>query len=162
METKAAIIISADKNVGFVCMDIDDLLIQYDKINVQQHFGKIDVDEGTYLAFILNFIISAGASIPHKLSSILKPSNFIWPEKEAAIRVLCLMPKFLKMNTISRSDLPSLKSQGIKSALKDPIHTLQKSLDKIYDHLLNELECVFTRRFNILSPSVSGTDKAIL
>ena len=41
------IIISADKNVGFVCMDFDDFLVKYDKINVQQHFRKIDVDEGT-------------------------------------------------------------------------------------------------------------------
>ena len=62
---------------------------------------------------------------------------------------------------ISRSDLPSLKSRGIKSALKDPIRMLQKSLDKVYNHLLNELNCAFTCRFNILSPSVSGVDEAI-
>ena len=159
--TNGQIIVSADKNLGFVCMDIDDLLHQYIKINEQQHFGKMDIDEETYLTFILNFIKSAGSSIPHELSLILKPSDFVWQEKEAAIGVLRLMPKILKMNTISRSGLPSLKSRGIKSALKDPIRMLQKSLDKIYSHLLNELECAFTRRFNILSPSVSGVDEAI-
>ena len=69
------------------------------------------------------------------------------------------MPKNFKMNTISRSGLPFLKSRRIKSAMKDPIRTLQKSLDKIYNHLLNELECVFVRRFNILSSSVSSATK---
>ena len=77
-------------------MGIDDLLAQYDKISVQQHFGKIDVDEGTYLTFILKFINSAGASIPHELSSILKPSDFVWSDTEAAIGVRRLMPKFKK------------------------------------------------------------------
>ena len=107
----------------------------------------------------VKFINSAGASIPHELSSILKPSDFVWPDTEAAIGVLRLMPKILKMNTISRSGLPFLKSRRIKSAMKDPIRTLQKYLDKIYNHLLNELECVFVRRFNILSSSVSSATK---
>ena len=35
------IIIEADKNVGYVCMYTTDLLDQYSKINVQQHFGEL-------------------------------------------------------------------------------------------------------------------------
>ena len=54
-----------------------------------------------------------------------------------------------------------LKSRGIKSALNDPIYTIQKAIDKIYNHLLNEIECAFVRRFNILSPSVNGVDEAV-
>ena len=34
------ILVAADKNVGYVCMDKSDLLAQYDKINEKQHFGK--------------------------------------------------------------------------------------------------------------------------
>ena len=71
------------------------------------------------------------------------------------------MPKVLKLKTISRLNLPLLKSRGIKSALNDPIKTIQKALDKIYNHLLHDMESVFVKRFNLLSPSVNGIDEAI-
>ena len=36
---------TADKNVGYVCVDKSDLLAQYDKINDKQHFGKTQITE---------------------------------------------------------------------------------------------------------------------
>ncbi len=35
------ILIEGDKNIGYVCMFLQDLLQQYEKINFQQHFWKI-------------------------------------------------------------------------------------------------------------------------
>ena len=70
------------------------------------------------------------------------------------------MPKILKLKTISRSNLPFSTSRGIKSALRDPIKVVQKTLDKIYSHLLNYIEQSFTSKFNLLSPSVNGIDEA--
>ena len=71
------------------------------------------------------------------------------------------MPKILKLKKISRSNLPFSTSRGIKSALRDPIKVVQKTLDKIYSHLLNYIEQSFTSKFNLLSPSVNGIDEAI-
>ena len=82
------IILAADKNIGFVCMDTVDVLHQYVLINEQQHFGKVTFDEPTYIDFILNFINSARFSIPHELSSILKPSDFSWSSNISTIGVL--------------------------------------------------------------------------
>ena len=46
------IVIAADKNVGFVCMDTVDYLSQYEKINVQQHFGQVNISEKSYIEYI--------------------------------------------------------------------------------------------------------------
>ena len=43
------ILIAADKNVGYVCIDKEDLLKQYDDINKKQHFGKVKIKEEWYL-----------------------------------------------------------------------------------------------------------------
>ena len=61
---------------------------QYELINNQQHFGKVTFVEPTYIDFILKFIKSASFSIPHKLSSILKPSDFAWASNISSIGVL--------------------------------------------------------------------------
>ena len=45
--------------------------------------------------------------------------------------------------------------------MNDPIKTVQKTLDKIYSHLLHFVELAFANRFNMLSPSVNGIDEAI-
>ena len=37
---KNIILIDGDKNVGYVCMFVKDLLEQYEKINLQQHLEK--------------------------------------------------------------------------------------------------------------------------
>ena len=42
------IIVAADKNIGFVCMYVDNILEHYSKINKQQHFGKVDISETDY------------------------------------------------------------------------------------------------------------------
>ena len=50
------ILIEGDKNIGYVCMYVQDLLQQYEKINHQQHFGKVDLDKigilGIYLILL--------------------------------------------------------------------------------------------------------------
>ena len=70
------IILAADKNIGFVCLDVVDMLCQYELINVQQHFCKVTFDEPTYIDFILKFITSASFSIPHKLSLLASSSRY--------------------------------------------------------------------------------------
>ena len=42
---KSQIIVASDKNLGYVCLDKDDLLSQYLKINEKQHFGKAYISE---------------------------------------------------------------------------------------------------------------------
>ena len=49
------IILEGDKNIGYVRMYLSDLLKQYEKINIQQHFGKTTRDKKkNILTFILN------------------------------------------------------------------------------------------------------------
>ena len=43
------ILIAADKNIGYVCMDKDDLLTQYKEINEKQHFGQVNIREEWYI-----------------------------------------------------------------------------------------------------------------
>ena len=155
------IIVAADKNIGFVCMDVDNLLEQYSKINKQQHFGKVDISETDYLLNITSFLQQASNNIPHELSLLIKPSDFVWNNQTSSIGVLRLMPKILKLKTVNRTNISSLTSRGIKSAMNDPIKTVQKTLDKLFSHLLHFIELKFTNRFNILSPSVNGMDEAI-
>ena len=93
---------------------------------------------------------------------IVKSSDFSWKHSVSSIGVLRLMPKILKLKKVHRSELSFLTSRGIKSAMNDPIKTVQKALNKIYSHLLHFVECAFANRFNILLPSVNGIDEAIL
>ena len=43
------ILIAADKNMGYMCIDTTDLLEQYEDINRKQHFGKVIMKEDRYL-----------------------------------------------------------------------------------------------------------------
>ena len=43
------ILIAADKNMGYMCIDTTDLLEQYEDINRKQHFGKVIMKEDWYL-----------------------------------------------------------------------------------------------------------------
>ena len=142
-------------------MDIDDYLSQYEKINLEQHFGQVNISESCYIEYILRFLTQAATHIPHELSLLVKPLHFTLTKHPASIGVLPLMPKILKMKSISRSHFPNLTSRGIKSALHDPIKVVKKTLDKIYSHLIYFFEKTFISRFNLLSPSVNGIDEAI-
>ena len=43
------IIVAADKNLGYVCLDKTDLNKQYSLMNEKQHFGKSAIEESWYL-----------------------------------------------------------------------------------------------------------------
>ena len=139
------ILIEGDKNVGYVCMFIEDLKKQYNKINEQQHFGKVEIKEDWYIRNILDFIKQAELNLPTELSKIITKSNFKWEEKRPEIGVLRLQPKILKLKEINYANVSSLTSRGIKSSMKDPIKVVQQILDK----------------YSKWSPSVCGIDEAI-
>ena len=121
-----------------------------------------NISENCYINYILNFFTQTSTHIPHELSLQVKMSDFTWTKHPASNRVLRLMPKILKMKTISRSNLPILTSRGIKSALYDPDKAVQKTLDKIYGHLLHYVKQSFTSKFNLMSPSVNRIDEVIM
>ena len=155
------IIVEADKNVGYVCLYKTDLLDQYTKINIQQHFGAVNITETWYLANIMNFINDAKVNLPKELSKIILNKDFIWNEQTSEIGVLRLQPKVLKLNAINYQNIKNLTSRGIKSSMKDLIKIIQKVLDKIFNHLLFHIEETFQSQFGMLSPSVTGVNEAI-
>ena len=71
-------------------MFIEDLKKQYNKINEQQHFGKVKIKEDWYIRNILDFIKQAELNLPTELSKIITKSNFKWEEKRPEIGVLRL------------------------------------------------------------------------
>ena len=154
------IIVEADKNVGYVCLYKTDLLDQYTKINIQQHFGAVNITEEWYLVNIVKFIKDAEKNLPMELSKIVLKKDFIWNET-SEIGVLRLQPKVLKLKAINYENVINLTSRGIKSSMKDPIKVIQKILDKIFNHLLFHIEETFNSRFGLLSPSVTGVNEAM-
>ena len=142
-------------------MFVKDLLEQYEKINLQQHFGKVDLNKSWYIKNILDFLKQAELNLPNELSKIITKSNFIWEVKNPEIGVLRLQPKVLKLKEVSFSNISKLTSRGIKSSKKDPIKIVQKILDKIFNHLLFYVENEFNVKFSKWSPSVGGIDEAI-
>ena len=155
------IIIEADKNVGYVRMYTTDLLDQYSKINVQQHFGRVDLIESWYIDNIRKFIIDAKIHLPTELSKIIVKQDFIWDKQCSEIGVLRLQPKVLKLKAVNFENVEHLTSRGIKSSMKDPIKVIQKILDKIFNHLLFHIEENFNLQFGCISPSVTGVKEAI-
>ena len=155
------ILIEGDKNVGYVCMFIADLKKQYEKINFQQHFGKVNIDEDWYISNILDFIKQAELNLPTELSKIIIKSNFKWVDQRPEIGVLRLQPKILKLKEINHANVVNLTSRGIKSSMKDPIKIIQKILDKLFNHLLYYVENEFNLKYSKWSPSVCGIDEAI-
>ena len=155
------ILVAADKNVGYVCMDKSDLLEQYVKINEKQHFGKTDISEDWYIKNIMSYLKQASENIPDELANIISQGDFKWTEHKPEIGTLRLMPKILKLKVISKENVKNLNSRGIKSSMRDPLKMIQKTLDKIYSHLLYFIETEFWRLHGKLSPSVTGIDEAI-
>ena len=155
------ILIAADKNVGYVCIDKEDLLKQYDDINKKQHFGKVKIKEEWYLENMEIFLKNAANNIPFELTEIIKECDFIWREKTQEIGTLRLMPKILKLKIVAKSNISNLTCRGIKSSMLDPVKLIQKILDKVYSHLLFYIENEFIRLYGKLSPSVTGIDEAI-
>ena len=155
------ILVAADKNVGYVCMDKTDLLEQYDKINIKQHFGKAQITEDWYLRNITQYLQQASENIPDELANIISCTDFKWTDKKSEIGTLRLMPKILKLKVISKENVKNLNCRGIKSSMHDPLKIMQKALDKIYSHLLYFIENEFWRLYGRLSPSVTGIDEAI-
>ena len=155
------IVVAADKNVGYVCMDKTDLLTQYDKINAKQHFGKAKITEDWYLENIKQYLQQASENIPDELANIVSCTDFKWTGKKSEIGTLRLMPKILKLKRISKENVEDLNCRGIKSSMHDPLKIVQKALDKIYSHLLYFIENEFWRRYGRLSPSVTGIEEAI-
>ena len=134
------IILEGDKNIGYVCLQTTELLNQYVKINLQQHFGKTSISDSWYITNILNFIRDAKSNLPTELSNIIYPSDFVSIIVKPEIGVLRLQPKVLKLNPISYENIEKLTSRGIKSSLRDLIKVIQKILDKIFNHLLYFIE----------------------
>ncbi len=135
-------------------MYLSDLLKQYEKINIQQHFGKTTIDEMWYIESIITFIKNAFENLPNELSAIIKKSDFNIKIKNPEIGVLRLQPKILKLKQIDHSNVEKLTSRGIKSSMNDPIKVIQKILEKIFSHLLFYIEQEFHNKFSTWSPSV--------
>ena len=70
------IIVAGDKNIGYVCLDKEDLLSQYLKINEKQHFGKAIITETWYIKNILEFLKEASQNSPIELENIVKKNGF--------------------------------------------------------------------------------------
>ena len=99
------ITVEEDKNVGYVCLYKTDLLDQYTKINIQQHFGAVNITENWYLGNIMNFINDAKVNLPKELSKIVLNKDFIWNEQTSEIGVLRLQPKVLKLKAINYQNI---------------------------------------------------------
>ena len=65
------IFLEGDKNIGFVCMTNADLLDQYTKINKEQCFEQVQLNESEYLADISQYIHKAHQFLPSELSNII-------------------------------------------------------------------------------------------
>ncbi len=85
------------RNVGYVCMDVEDLFNQYREINQKQHFCKSKIKIEWYIKNIGFFTKDAKRNIPLELTEIIKQKDFIWEGKTQEIGTLRLMPKILKM-----------------------------------------------------------------
>ena len=70
---------------------------QYTKINVQQHFGALNIMEEWYLAQIKELIKDAEANQPTKIGKIVLNTDFIWNELTSEIGVFRLQPKVVKL-----------------------------------------------------------------
>ena len=114
------IIVEADKNLGYVCLTTQDLLKQYELINLKQHFGKINIKETWYINMICKFIKKAAQFIPTQLSKVIPLTCLSWPKGSGEIGVLRLMPKILKMKVVNGSNLSELTSRGIKCSMNNP------------------------------------------
>ena len=57
------IFLEGDKNVGFVCLNTKDLLVQYEKINKEQCFQKANIEEADYIENIQTYILHDAARI---------------------------------------------------------------------------------------------------
>ena len=67
------VMLAGDKNIGYVCLDKEDLLDQYLKINNKQHFGETNIKKPWYINNILCFLKDAAKNIPsYELSDIVK------------------------------------------------------------------------------------------
>ena len=67
------IIVEADKNLGYVCLTTQDLLKQYELINLKQHFGKINIKETWYINMICKFIKKASPVHPFSTQQSYSP-----------------------------------------------------------------------------------------
>ena len=147
--------------MGYICMKTTDLLLQYKIINMQQHFGRSNIDKLWYINNIKQFISDARRTIPIELRNILTSHEFDSHISTPEIGVLRLLPKVSKLPSINYAFVPNLTSRGIKSSLKDPIGVIQKCSDKVFSHLLYYIELAFITRVGLPSPSVTGINEAI-
>ena len=141
-------------------MEIEHCCQQYVLINSQQHFGKVKFDEDLYIVQILNYLKYMQKNIPHQLNEIVKTKDFVYDNKKANRGILYLLPKMLKLKTISPESISVLKSRGIKSSMSDPIQCVQKVFDHIFNHLLYHIEEQFHKDFQCLSPSCTSVNEA--
>jgi hypothetical protein len=87
------LIIEADKQLGFTIMNKDSYINEYNKINIDQHFSKVNISEEWYIENIQSYIEKAKSSVPNQLKKIIKDKDFESDISDPAIGVLRLMPK---------------------------------------------------------------------
>ena len=155
------IFLEGDKNIGFVCITKADLLDQYTKINKEQCFEQVELNESEYIADISQYIQNAHHFLPKELSNIIPKTCFKHDISNPCLGSLRLMPKILKLNKISPEAIPHLKCRGIKSSMSDPIRCVQLALDHVFSHIIYYQEKHFASTFGRNSPSVTGVDEAI-
>jgi hypothetical protein len=158
---KNVMFVEGDKNVGFVCISKFDLLAQYTKINKEQCFAKVTINEDDYLRDIAAYIKDAERHLPRELSNIIPPRCFKHTISSPCLGTLRLMPKILKLKEISPKSIDTLKCRGIKSSMSDPIQVIQLALDHVFNHIIYFQEKEFAKRYGRNSPSVTGVDEAL-
>ena len=153
--------LEGDKNVGFACIEKADVLEAYKKINIEQHFCPVNVNEADYIFNIRNYVKQARDNLPHELSAIIPKSTFAESKAKAEIGTLRLQPKILKLKSICKEQVVNLKCRGIKSSMSDPIRSVQSALDKTFSHILFYQEKYFVKNFGRNSPSVTGITESL-
>ena len=153
--------VEGDKNVVFVCISRFDLLAQYTKINKEQCFAKVTINEEDYLQDITAYIKDAERHLPKELSNIITPSCFKHTISSPCLGTLRLMPKILKLKEISAKSVEKLKYRGIKSSMSDHIQVIPLALDHMFNHIIYFQEKELSKRYGRNSPSVTGVHEAL-
>ena len=162
-ENESSSFIQSDKNIGFVKITDEQLLVQFLKLNKKQGFIKSNIIEETYLDELSKIKQHLFKTMPEEIQKKLHYKLLINLQDltRGEIGIMRLLPKILKLKNPSNYTIDELTSRGIKSSLKDPINSISSILAELSKELYENLKAEFERKFKIKAPPKTGSDEAM-
>ena len=158
IELEDKILIESDKGLGFTLLSMDQIITLLQKINSEQGFIKIDMNNEQYLAWIAKMKREYCDIIPKEIKDIVSEEIIHkFNNIQGHMSIFRLLAKSGKIKEPNVENFDQLTARTIKAGTNDPINNISNLIGTVAKKMLTRMRDKMDGNIS----TITGTDDAV-